>query len=250
MPRLCPELTTKLESTKALKKEFDLELTGLPQTGKSDDLVSIREVKTKLVQNLKELREYFPFSNWEKFYKDSLGLDCDLSDVVIPEKKEGFDRLIIVAKNLTIQQVYDKCQELFPCIIKSEPSPLSDRDLINDRESKNQAYAIWLRDRVEADEELRGLSVQDLKIKKVAGITLLERLIYELKYYQETSLHLDDNLLATHLLEINNVTLCSGSHNSDGITPTVSWFGRSMRVSWWHLPEDAGLGERSRAVIA
>ncbi|MFA6428249.1 MAG: hypothetical protein WCW02_01770 [Candidatus Buchananbacteria bacterium] len=56
MPQLCPELTTKLASLKQLKQQFDLELSSLPQTGKTEDLTLIREAKNKVEQTLQELQ--------------------------------------------------------------------------------------------------------------------------------------------------------------------------------------------------
>ncbi|MFA6427979.1 MAG: hypothetical protein WCW02_00345 [Candidatus Buchananbacteria bacterium] len=58
MPRLCPKLTTKLESTKALKKEFDLEFTKIRNLNskKSEDLIFIRDIKSNLNQTLQDLQ--------------------------------------------------------------------------------------------------------------------------------------------------------------------------------------------------
>ncbi|MFA6427984.1 MAG: hypothetical protein WCW02_00370 [Candidatus Buchananbacteria bacterium] len=58
MPRLCPKLTTKLESLKKLKQEFDLELTKVknPDSKKSNDLIFIRDIKAKLNQTLQDLQ--------------------------------------------------------------------------------------------------------------------------------------------------------------------------------------------------
>ncbi|MFA6428856.1 MAG: hypothetical protein WCW02_05020 [Candidatus Buchananbacteria bacterium] len=66
MPQSCKELTTKLASLKQLKAEFDLELSNLPQTGKTEDLVLVRTAKTKLVQGFKELQKsIWPLENTE-----------------------------------------------------------------------------------------------------------------------------------------------------------------------------------------
>ncbi|MFA6428280.1 MAG: hypothetical protein WCW02_01930 [Candidatus Buchananbacteria bacterium] len=58
MSQFCPKLTTRLESLKALKKEFDLELTKAQSLSpnKPEDLALVREIKTKLEQDtLREL---------------------------------------------------------------------------------------------------------------------------------------------------------------------------------------------------
>ncbi|MFA6428488.1 MAG: hypothetical protein WCW02_02985 [Candidatus Buchananbacteria bacterium] len=58
MPQLCPELTTKLESLKTLKQQFDLEFIKIKKLGskKSNDLISIRDFKAKLNQTLQDLQ--------------------------------------------------------------------------------------------------------------------------------------------------------------------------------------------------
>lgn len=77
---------------------------------------------------------------------------------------------------------------------------------------------------VEADPELAGMSAQDLMEKGINGITLRERLIMELQYFEETGQHLD----------VDNVTLCSGSRDSGGGVPRVRWGrgGRELCVGW------------------
>ncbi|MEK7192228.1 MAG: hypothetical protein AAB646_01805 [Patescibacteria group bacterium] len=77
----------------------------------------------------------------------------------------------------------------------------------------DQDYAIWVRDRVEADEELKNKSADDLKASGTNCIILEERLMLEFFYYWKNKSHLD----------IQNVTLCAGSRYSDGGVPEVRW---------------------------
>ena len=71
----------------------------------------------------------------------------------------------------------------------------------------------YFKDDVEADDEYKNMSADELDEKGIQGITLRERLIMELQYFNETGNHLD----------IENITLCSGSRNSDGNVPSVDW---------------------------
>ena len=66
---------------------------------------------------------------------------------------------------------------------------------------------------IEADKNLKNLSADDLKEKGIDCVTLRERLIMELQYFKETGKHLD----------IENITLCAGSRDSDGSVPCVDW---------------------------
>ncbi|MBU1159674.1 hypothetical protein KKD04_00640, partial [Patescibacteria group bacterium] len=94
-----------------------------------------------------------------------------------------------------------------------------------DRTTKDNAYAIRVRNVVEADEEFKNLSANQLKEQNIPGITLEERLIYEIKFFKETGKHLD----------IQNITLCAGSRYVDGDVPYVRWspsYGE-LRVLWY-----------------
>ena len=173
---------------------------------------------------------------WSRFYQKYFGLELDFSDLNVSEPPPGFERLIIVVQGLTLNQVYDVCAEHFTCwryaddLDKAVPN--------NDRDPAKGAYAVWFRNRQEADEELRNLSVDQLKEKGILGITLLERLLYELKYWDEAKDHLD----------ISNWTLCTGSRDADGDVPRVDWSGGKLKVDWSYVVYHGGL-LRSRAAV-
>lgn len=154
-------------------------------------------------------------SDWQNFYKDVFGIKADFSNLRIPKKQPGFNRLIVMAKGMTAQKVYDKCKELFPCWKWTDKN--LDTIVKSERTAGNDTYAIWIRNEIEADKELKSLSANDLKEKNILGITLEERFIYELKYFKETDKHLDKK----------RITLCTGSHRSDGSVPSVDWRGNS-----------------------
>jgi hypothetical protein len=161
---------------------------------------------------------------WFHFYKEHFGLELNFTGLNILERHEGFDRLIVVAQGVTIQQAYDRCKKLFG-VWKYTDKDLDSAIPTNDRDPKNGTYAIWVRDTVEADEQFKNKSANDLKSEQHVGITVLERLIYELKYFKETGKHLD----------IDNWTLCSGSRNAGGGVPCVRWRrgDSTVRVDWY-----------------
>jgi hypothetical protein len=193
-----------------------------------------------------KLRSDHPAANqcleWKSFYRNVFGIRVDFSKLDIPEKLEGFDRLLIITEGMTPQRLFNKCVELFPSW-KWTDSDL-DKIVNSDRAAENDvhgAYAVWVRDRVEADEELKNLSANQLKERGVSGITLEERLIYELKYFNETGKHLD----------INNVTLCSGSRCDDGFVPSVRFYSNVRWVFvYWTNPGDRDGGLRSRQTVS
>lgn len=225
----------------ALKK-VPLDKDGLQKLfGRGGEFnTAIAEVIVAKTRELSGLSPYLALvADWEKFYRD-LGVAVDLSNLAVPKKQEGFDRLIVVAKGMTSQGAYNLCEKLFRCWKYTDES-LDEVIIHEDRAAKNKSYAVWVRDRVEADEELAGKSFNDLANLKIPGITLTEREILEAKYFKETGKHLD----------ISNWTLCSGSRNSDGGVPYAYWdgIGREFCV-YWAFPAFACGLLRSRQVVS
>src|SRR3989344_4552569 len=145
--------------------------------------------------------------DWQNFWK-RMGIDADLRKVKIPKKPKGFDRLLV--NPLTPQKAYELCASKFKCWKYSNES--LDKIVVHeDRTAKDGAYAVWVRERVEPDEELKGKSANDLVGMKVFGNTLTEALVYKLKFNYETGQHLN----------LANWNLCSGSRDSDGLVPYV-----------------------------
>ncbi len=178
---------------------------------------------------------------WVKFYQKYFNLKVDLSAVKIPDYQEGFDWVIIIAQSLTISQVLKALKRYMKVYLYKDN--LSDKDVpTNDRDAKNGSYAVRFRKRVEADEELKNYSANDLKENNVVGITLLERLIMELAYFEETD--------GKHL-DINNWTLCSGSRYSGGDVPHVDWGPGydELYVGWSFLGDAVGY-LRARAAVS
>jgi len=177
-------------------------------------------------------------TEWEGFYQDTFGIKADFSNLRIPEKQPGFNRLIIMAEGMTPQRLYDKCGEFFACW-KWTGDSLDNVVAYSERTSKNGAYAVWVRDRVEADEEFKKLSADEIKAKNINTETLEERFIHELKYFRETRAHLD----------LRNITLCAGSRDSDGAVPGVYWYDDELRVHWYN-PDNSYDDLRPRQVVS
>jgi hypothetical protein len=166
--------------------------------------------------------------SWKDFYHDVFGLKLDFSNISISKYQKDFDRLIIMTEGMTPQKLYDKCAELFQC--RKYTNRNLDEAITSDRTAQNGAYTVWFRDRQEADEELKNLSANCLRERNISGITLEERLLFELKYFKETKGHLD----------IQNVTLCSGSRCVVGLAPLVGWGGDKLNVDWCSLDGASG----------
>lgn len=170
-----------------------------------------------------------------RFYQEVFGLELDVSSVALPVEREGFGWLLLAPAEMTLNRAFAKCKERFPSASYvgddlNKGVPTNERD-----PAKIGAYAIRLRDRVEADEEWKETSADTIASRRVTTITLLERVLLELWYHWKTGKHLD----------VNNWTLCSGSRDADGYVPSADWSDGRFRVGW-RGPDDAAGDLRAR----
>jgi hypothetical protein len=156
--------------------------------------------------NNKEIfaREKF-FDEWVEFYQKLFGLKLDPTEIFKRKLVYGDSKkIIIMANKLNLNKTAEVWDHNFSCC-----RPGGDLDklvTINDRDPKNGTYPILVNYEAEPDKVYKNMSAEMLWDKKVFGITLLERMVFGLKYHLETGHHLD----------IDYWTLCSGSCWKDG----------------------------------
>lgn len=173
--------------------------------------------------------------DWEKFYQDTFQITVNLSEVKIPEKEKGYDRLIVVIPEMSLKRIFLKCMENFPSCLSEQ---VNLEQIKSQRSGINGTYAIWCRNTIETDNDLRGLSTDDLKRKAMYCITLEERMLLELKYYNETAKHMD----------MNYTTLCAGSRSNRGFVPCVHRLMNFLSI-FEKNPADSNSDIGSRQVI-
>ena len=199
-------------------------------------VTDIRSVVEKYLPNSLSSRQ---LAAWQKIYRDLFGIE--IGPIPIPTHRKGFDRLLVVAQGVTIEKAYAVCAKLFPCW-RSTDKNLDEAVPTNDRTPTTGTYAVWVRDRIEADEELKNLSADALAAKNIQTETILERILHEPVYFLETRKHLDTR----------NVTLGAGSRGSFGHVPHADWCdddGFRVDVDWYH-PVFAGDDLRAREVVS
>ena len=207
------DLTTKLQHGSILPLEFELFL-------KRQDPFAITNIP----------------GEWQEFYRKYFRMSVDFSEVAIPEDPGGFERVIFIPKGLTYADIVKVLKKKFKVYFYTEKL---DKDIKDDVRTSKQSYAVRFRERVEADKEWKNTSANQLKEKGINSITLMERLILELKYFDETGKHLD----------IDNITLCAGSRRSDGVVPFVFWDDDELRV-YWFVPGHAISNLRVREAVS
>jgi hypothetical protein len=203
-----------------------------------------KEMKVKLRSALKEVfvevgDEFADMrSDWESYYKKAFHWTVDFSEVIIPSKPEGEWLLIFIAKGLTCDKVYMVWNFLK---WKYTGSGSIDAAVLANIRTPTEHYAVWVRVGVEPDAEFLGKSTKEVDADMNIGMTLLERMLFEGKYFNETGKHLD----------IVGCTFCSGSRVADGNVPYVSLGSDgSVRVYWCSIGSAGARYGVRRAVSA
>jgi len=159
---------------------------------------------------------------WRKFYQKFFSLDVNVADAHIPDMPaEGNWRLLIIARGLTLNQVYDRMSKAFKCWKYADDL---DASVTKNARDAKETYAIWVRVGVEPDEKYLDKSANQADPDMKIGMTLLE-----IVYFDETGKHLD----------IVGWTLCTGSRYADGKVPYVYLVDDKVRVGWSY-PDHSG----------
>lgn len=159
-----------------------------------------------------------------KFYHEVFGLVLDSSHLVVPERHLGYNWLLVVPKGMTEETAWAKCCELFSACKTTQgfTKRYPPTGLWKIRDAENP-YAIWLRDRNEADEENKNKCLYVCVFNQINGVTLIERLLLELWRWWANN--------KQHTLDLGNGTLCIGSYK------------RAWR-EWFTIGEGGGLWHR------
>jgi hypothetical protein len=201
------------------------------------------ELKQKLYQAFEVSDNHTAIrAEWQNFWKDQFGWNVDFSMVIIPPKPEiGSWRLLIIPKGMTNNKMFARMGQLFKCWKYMDNLDVAVPPKKNARTTENH-YAVWVHDGAEPDEEFLGKSVREVDSDMKIGMTLLERMTLELKYFVETGKHLD----------IKGGTRCSGSRYSGGGVPDVSWNPNdgTVFVYWSNVGSASGGWGFRRAVYS
>lgn len=174
-------------------------------------------------------------AQWKKTYK-RMGIRADYSTLGIIEERPGY-WVCLSPKGSTAQGNYLGLQKLFRCDTSINGN--FDEVVESDRSVETSAYYIYVKAVVEADEENKNTSYNQLKAHGFVGITLAERLALEGWYFVTTGKHLD----------IDNWTMCTGSRCGAGRVPSVRWLDGKLFVDWYHRDDAHGNLRARQAVL-
>lgn len=174
---------------------------------------------------------------WEKFYLDHFGIMINFSGVKIPAvPSEGSWQLIFVPQGLTLNATIVAMRKSFKVWVYVDDGDL-DADIITNTRTSAQSYAVWVRVGAEPDVEYIGKSTRVADMDGKIGTTLLEHLVFYLKYFTETGKH-------------PMLTFCTGSRNTEGRVPCVYWFvsNKEVTVDWCTVDNSSATSGLRQAV--
>lgn len=189
---------------------------GLIQT-----TINQAEAGDLLKGNVGENYVRFLVKRWQDAYL-RLRLTPDFSRVIVPDHIEGLDWLMAIS-DITLNEAVGLCREYYPC--RSFTDDLDSVFPTHARSAANGPYINWTIESYDLPPEYCGRPLSHWAAKGLAGMTLLERVLLDLKVFLETRRvrHFDQN----------SVTLCIGSRGLSGgriICPTVTWSGDEMFI--------------------
>ncbi len=180
-------------------------------------------------------------ADWTRHLDEVYGVKVDLSAVRMPKYRLGFGWGVVRVPELSGQRMFEVLTPRFNgktwkwCVnIDEVLDPEKEA-----RTTVSGPYVVLCRDRVEADEEHKNKSANDL----VAGINCMtepERIALEGWFHWKTSGHLD----------IKNVTLSVGSRWRDGSVPGAFWYGSGGFCVRRYNADDSSPGVRAREVVS
>lgn len=154
-------------------------------------------------------------ADWEKYLEVVHNVRPNLSKIVLPPIRSGFGWGVIRTPELSAQKMLNDLKPRFNGKLW-QWCPDVDAALDQNFEVRTTAdgpYVCWFRDRVEADEEWKNKSADQLGELDVNCITEPERVALEGWFHWKTGDYLDKK----------NVTLSAGSRWSDGVVPGAYW---------------------------
>ena len=213
-----------VQKTLSPGEAFEFGAAVMQQLGRDIDPDKARHYIRNKGQLGKDLRKLgihkmpeFDTAEWERFYLKHFS-HVDLSGLHVPPKPDYQCRAVVIVTGITNNIVFDACTKAFKTWRYT-----NDLNTVTDVVQRPSGpYVVWVRETVEADPDLANKSAEDIEKAGINTLTLKERMVLELKHFDETGKHLD----------IENVTLCAGSRHSGGGVPRADWVGGEFYVDW------------------
>ena len=181
-------------------------------------------------------------AEYEKYYWKIHGLKTDFAGIAIPAADNGqFPWFVCRPENFFAERAYSGGKRLYSKGKWTDKSLDDILDLSFGRDGKKESYIVRFHANWEADKNLANLSANKIAKKGINTACLTERLILGDFLFWEFKKHLD----------VETITLCSGSRCSGSFVPSVGWDGYYDKLLVGRCgPDDAADYLRSREAVS
>lgn len=185
---------------------------------------------------------------WERIYWEYFGMKIDLGGISIPKYPNRESRwwLVVVAQGLTIDRAWEVCRENFS--VEKRVEERLDEIIRSDRSSENGTYAVWAKGNHGPDKKYANYSASDLSKDGFLGMTLLERLLFEILYHEKIKIRRTWRELQREHPDTVNCTLCLGSRRVSGHVPFIERKGGNLIIRFC-APEEHCVCIRPREIV-
>lgn len=160
---------------------------------------------------------------WSKIYKNWFGLEKNFSNLKIPSIYDPDKHFAVIVsqespnKEISSNRVTTAMKKRFKVSLCFEYN--NNPIVSNDRSANNGDYVVLFNKSIDASEKNDNF-LNDASLVGHKNITLLERLLLEVLYFDKTKKHLD----------ISSLIFCFGSRYLNGDIPSVFYFPTFNRV--------------------
>lgn len=182
-------------------------------------------------------------ADWREFYRQVHSMKVN-PPKRLPPVTPGYNWGVWVLKGITPQRAFEMGATMYPSWKWCGDQSLDEViDFTKEaRDARQRQHFVWCEDSVEPSSKLANLSAIQIAERQINTLTLTEPLLlHQWFYWKSGGKHLD----------VQNVTLCSGSRYSDGSVPSVDFHPLAGEVSVdGYGPGDADGDLRSRQAVS
>ena len=158
-------------------------------------------------------------ADWREFYRQVHSVKVNPPSLKhLPSVTPGFNWGVWVLKGITPQRAYEIAASMFPCWKWCGDRSLDEVvDFTKEvRDARQRQYFVWCEDSVEPPSKLANTSALQIVERQINTLGLTETLLLHGWFHWKSG---------GKRLDVKNVSLCPASRYSDGLVPSVSWYG-------------------------
>jgi hypothetical protein len=146
-------------------------------------------------------------ADWQSFYRREFGIR--IADVTLPTQKVGFERLVVIPPNFTLEEALTRCSKHYPVFRCWRDNSSADSIVLRNDSRPSAAYAMAIPDVSSIEPGMSRQTTIEWTEAGHAGMTLFEGVLFSLKHFTETGAS----------IRMGSGVLCTGTRLHGGLVP-------------------------------